>query len=188
MEAPQYRGKEALQIAVHPNALRGDIRELSVLDQYIGVHIPPTLPQFSWLPAALIAGAVLGLAARLLPAASSVAGHWRRGHGDGRRSHGCRRAGQAIRCATSATTACAHTPLVGVSGISPRHFSARRRSPSSKSVRVSDGRVAGRRGVAAATRRGLEQQKPPGARSDAMSEDTSRNEPPRPRLATATKT
>lgn len=67
LEAPQYRGKEALHIAVHPNALRGDIRELSVLDQYIGVHIPPTLPQFKWLPATLIAGAVLGLVAALLP-------------------------------------------------------------------------------------------------------------------------
>jgi len=39
---------------------------LSVLDQYIGVHIPPTLPQFKWLPGLLIAGAVLGIGARLL--------------------------------------------------------------------------------------------------------------------------
>jgi hypothetical protein len=65
-EAPQYRGPEALHIAVHPNALRGDLRELTTLDQYIGVHIPATLPQFKWLPAALIAGAGLGLGASLL--------------------------------------------------------------------------------------------------------------------------
>ena len=65
LEAPQYRGPEALHIAVHPNALRGDLRELTVLDQYIGVHVPPTLPQFRWLPALLVAGASLGLLAGL---------------------------------------------------------------------------------------------------------------------------
>lgn len=67
LEAPQYRGAEALHIAVHPNALRGDLRELSVLNQYIGVHVPPTLPQFKWLPAALIAGAILAICAALMP-------------------------------------------------------------------------------------------------------------------------
>jgi hypothetical protein len=66
LEAPQYRDREALNIAVHPNALRGDLRELTVLDQYIGVHVPPTLPQFKWLPGLLMAGAVLGLLAGLL--------------------------------------------------------------------------------------------------------------------------
>ena len=69
MEAPQYRDEEALKIAVHPNALRGDLRELTVLESYIGVHIPPTLPQFKWLPGTLIAGAILGLVAGLLPLA-----------------------------------------------------------------------------------------------------------------------
>ncbi len=68
LEAPQYRDREALHIAVHPNALRGDLRELSVLDQYIGVHVPPTLPQFTWLPGVLIAGAVLGTIAGFLRA------------------------------------------------------------------------------------------------------------------------
>jgi len=66
LEAPQYREQEALHIAVHPNALRGDIKELSTLDQYIGVHIPPTLPQFRWLPALLRTGAGLGLLAGVL--------------------------------------------------------------------------------------------------------------------------
>lgn len=69
MEAPQYRDEEALKIAVHPNAFRGAMRELTVLEQYIGVHIPPTLPQFKWLPGALIAGAFLGLVSVLLPLA-----------------------------------------------------------------------------------------------------------------------
>lgn len=67
LEAPQYRGEEALHISVHPNALHGDLRELSVLNQYIGVHVPPTLPQFTWLPAAIVAGAVLAICAALLP-------------------------------------------------------------------------------------------------------------------------
>jgi hypothetical protein len=61
LEAPQYRDQEALRIAVHPNALRGDLRELTVLDQYIGVHVPPVLPQFQWLPGLLVTGATLGL-------------------------------------------------------------------------------------------------------------------------------
>lgn len=66
LEAPQYRDQEALHVAVHPNSLQGDLRELSVLDQYIGVHIPPTLPQFKWLPGLLIAGAVVGFIASIL--------------------------------------------------------------------------------------------------------------------------
>lgn len=65
LEAPQYREQEALKIAVHPDSMRGDLRELGVLNQYIGVHVPPTLPQFKWLPGTLVAGAVLGLLAGL---------------------------------------------------------------------------------------------------------------------------
>ena len=72
LEAPQYRDQEALHIAVYPNALGGDIRELSVLDRYIGVHIPPTLSQFKWLPGALVAGAALGLIAGFLPGRASA--------------------------------------------------------------------------------------------------------------------
>jgi hypothetical protein len=61
LEAPQYRGEEALRVAVHPNALHGDLRELATLNQYIGVHVPPTLPEFKWLPAALVSAAILGI-------------------------------------------------------------------------------------------------------------------------------
>src|SRR5437588_4283261 len=57
LETPQYKDEEALKIAVHANAFRGDLRELKVLNQYIGVHVPPTLPQFKWLPGVLIAAA-----------------------------------------------------------------------------------------------------------------------------------
>ena len=66
LEAPQYRDKEALHVSVHSDALRGDLKELTVLDQYIGVHVPSTLPQFKWLPATLVSGAVLGMIASLL--------------------------------------------------------------------------------------------------------------------------
>jgi hypothetical protein len=66
LEAPQYRDEETLKIAVHPNSLRGDLKELSVLNQYIGVHVPPTLPQFKWLPATLVAAAALGFLASLM--------------------------------------------------------------------------------------------------------------------------
>lgn len=67
LEAPQYRDEEALRVAVHPNALHGDLRELAVLNQYIGVHVPTSLSQFKWLPEALIASALLGLVAACLP-------------------------------------------------------------------------------------------------------------------------
>src|SRR5215471_8971226 len=66
LEAPQYRDEEALKIAVFPNRYGGDMREISVLNQYIGVHVPRTLPQFDWLPMLLASGAGLGLAASLL--------------------------------------------------------------------------------------------------------------------------
>ena len=61
LEAPQYRGEEALRIAVHPDAMHGDLKELATLNQYIGVHVPPTLPQFKWLPSAILSAAILGL-------------------------------------------------------------------------------------------------------------------------------
>jgi hypothetical protein len=66
LEAPQYRDEEALKIAVFPNRYGGDMREITVLNQYIGVHVPRTLPQFGWLPYLLVGGAALGLGASLL--------------------------------------------------------------------------------------------------------------------------
>jgi hypothetical protein len=67
MEAPQYRDKEALRVNVFAGSMKGDLREITVLNQYIGVHIPETLPQSKWLPTALGIGAVLGIAAASLP-------------------------------------------------------------------------------------------------------------------------
>jgi hypothetical protein len=67
MEAPQYRDDEALRVTVYPGSMRGDLREIVVLNQYIGVHIPETLPQNRWLPGALAAAAGLGILGSLLP-------------------------------------------------------------------------------------------------------------------------
>jgi copper chaperone NosL len=61
MEAPQYRDEEALKVAVYPGNLRGDLNEITVLNQYIGVHIPSALPQLSWMPAALVLAGVAGM-------------------------------------------------------------------------------------------------------------------------------
>ena len=67
MEAPQYRNEEALRVNVFAGAMQGDLREITVLNQYIGVHIPETLPQSRWLPKTLIVAGVFGILAGLLP-------------------------------------------------------------------------------------------------------------------------
>lgn len=67
MEAPQYKDEEALKVKVYPNALRGDLQEIKVLNSYIGVHIPEKLPQTEWLPIVLFAGGIAGLVTAFLP-------------------------------------------------------------------------------------------------------------------------
>ncbi len=67
MEAPQYQGNEALRVHVYPGFMRGDLREIGVLNHYIGVRIPEHLPQLRWLPVSLLAAAALGLVAFALP-------------------------------------------------------------------------------------------------------------------------
>ncbi len=67
MEAPQYQGREALRVEVLPGSMRGDLNEIRVLNQYIGVTVPTRLPQTRWLPPVLLVGALLGLVAALLP-------------------------------------------------------------------------------------------------------------------------
>lgn len=69
MVSPQYQDEEALDVVVYTREMRGDLNEIDVLNQYIGVHVPRTLPQFRWLPGALLAGAVAGLFATVLPRA-----------------------------------------------------------------------------------------------------------------------
>lgn len=70
MEAPQYQGREALRVEVLPGSMRGNLNEIRVLNQYIGVRVPDHLPQTRWLPVSLIAGAALGLGAAFLPRAT----------------------------------------------------------------------------------------------------------------------
>ncbi len=65
MESPQYQKEEALRVRVYPGHMAGDLREIRVLNQYIGVHIPENLPQLRWLPIALVAAAAAGLAGSL---------------------------------------------------------------------------------------------------------------------------
>jgi hypothetical protein len=67
MEAPQYKDEEALRVVVYPGALRGDLNEITVLNQYIGVHVPHELPQLEWMPKALLAAGALGLLASFFP-------------------------------------------------------------------------------------------------------------------------
>lgn len=67
MEAPQYRGPEALKVIVRPGSLEGNLSEIKILNQYIGVTIPDTLPQTRWLPVMLWLGACLGIVAVALP-------------------------------------------------------------------------------------------------------------------------
>lgn len=67
MEAPQYRGKEALRVFVLPGSLHGDLKEIKVLNQYIGVSVPETLPQTRWLPGVLCIAAAFGIVGVLSP-------------------------------------------------------------------------------------------------------------------------
>jgi copper chaperone NosL len=67
MEAPQYREEEALRVNVFAGSMNGDLGEINVLNQYIGVHVPEVLPQSRWLPSVLGGAAVLGILASLLP-------------------------------------------------------------------------------------------------------------------------
>src|SRR5690606_35595117 len=50
----------------------GDIGELKVLNSYIGVHVPESLPQNRWLPAVIIGGGIAGAVCAFLP------GVWRK--------------------------------------------------------------------------------------------------------------
>ncbi len=73
MEAPQYQGNEALGVHVYAGHMTGDLREIGVLNHYIGVHVPTTLPQFGWLPVVLCAGAAAGLFLAFVP--RKIRGH-----------------------------------------------------------------------------------------------------------------
>ena len=65
MSAPQYPG-ESLHLRVTTRAIAGDLHEVGTLQKYIGVAFPTSLPEFRWLP-----WAILGLAG-LLAAGAAV--------------------------------------------------------------------------------------------------------------------
>jgi copper chaperone NosL len=74
MEAPQYQDNEALRVRVYPGSMQGDLREITVLNKYIGVRIPEQLPELRWLPVALVSAAVLGVGALVLRGAARCRG------------------------------------------------------------------------------------------------------------------
>lgn len=66
MEAPQYKGDEALQVKVYAGSVTGDINEITVLNQYVGVHLPldtPELKASPWVLGGLLLLALVALAA-----------------------------------------------------------------------------------------------------------------------------
>jgi len=67
MEAPQYKGDEALEVHVYAGRVRGDIGEIELLNQYVGVHLPLDTPELHAAPWVLGAFVVFSLAALALP-------------------------------------------------------------------------------------------------------------------------
>jgi len=64
MEAPQYRGEEILEVRVSAGRVEGDIHEIDLLNQYVGVHLPldtPELQASPWLLGGLLALTLLGV-------------------------------------------------------------------------------------------------------------------------------
>jgi len=67
MVAPQYRGEEALNVTVYAGRVKGDMDEIELLNQYVGVHLPldtPELKASPWILGSLLA---LSLGAQLVP-------------------------------------------------------------------------------------------------------------------------
>jgi hypothetical protein len=67
MEAPQYRGDEALKVQVYATAVSGDVKEIETLNQYIGVHLPLDAPELRVVPWVLGLLCVVALIAVLAP-------------------------------------------------------------------------------------------------------------------------
>jgi hypothetical protein len=67
MEAPQYRGEEALQVQVCAGAVSGDVKEIETLSQYIGVRLPLDAPELRAVPWVLGLLCVVAVIAALAP-------------------------------------------------------------------------------------------------------------------------
>ncbi len=68
MEAPQYQDEEILEVHVYPTRVIGDIREIELLNEYVGVHLPLDTPELTATPWVLGSLLVVALAAQVLPA------------------------------------------------------------------------------------------------------------------------
>jgi len=68
MEAPQYRGEEALEVRVLPGRVHGDTEEITILNQYVGVRLPLDGPEVAWSGWGFVALLALAVAAALVPA------------------------------------------------------------------------------------------------------------------------
>ncbi len=67
LESPQYQGDEALEVQVYAGRVTGDLKEIAILNQYIGVQLPldpPELRAARWVLAGLM---VVALAAACAP-------------------------------------------------------------------------------------------------------------------------
>jgi hypothetical protein len=69
MEAAQYKGDEALEVRVHAGRVAGDIHEIDLLNQYVGVHLELDTPELRASPWVLGSFAILVAAALVLPPA-----------------------------------------------------------------------------------------------------------------------
>jgi len=70
MEAPQYKGSEALEVHVYAGRVHGDLHEIELLNQYVGVHLPLETPELAAAPWVLGAFLAITLGVQALPAAA----------------------------------------------------------------------------------------------------------------------
>jgi len=61
MEAPQYKNDEVLEVRVYAGRVEGDLHEIDLLNQYVGVHLPLDTPELMAAPWVIGALLVLGL-------------------------------------------------------------------------------------------------------------------------------
>jgi len=70
MEAPQYKDDEALEVEVFAGRVHGDIDEIELLNQYVGVRLPLETPELAAAPWVLGAMLIVALVTLALPLAA----------------------------------------------------------------------------------------------------------------------
>lgn len=68
MEAPQYKGDEALEVWISPGSVSGDLREIETLNGYVGVHLSVDKPELRASPWVIATLFVLALVCAAVPA------------------------------------------------------------------------------------------------------------------------